>query len=326
MTKYLIINADDFGLSQSINQGIIEAYHAGTVSSTTLMCNMPGFQDAVTLAKKTTSLGVGLHFNLTYGKPLANQQKVSSLVNPKGVFSKDRSKWTEAHIITELEAQFKRFIASGLYPTHLDSHHHIHIDSELVYRALKDLSIRLQIPMRLHPLIIEDRQIFRSSDYLILDTYDTNDGVDRLIRYLDHLPDGITELMCHPGYVDDDVRAYSVWTDGRAKELHVFTNQRIVEKLSELDIQLVNFGFIPEPEKPECSEPFEQTLAEVIPQSIPQPIPQPIRKRKTKKKMVNRRKKRGIRVLNKVKVMKLKKKIILKKKKRYTKLNSKKVS
>ncbi|MCU6797523.1 carbohydrate deacetylase [Paenibacillus sp. WQ 127069] len=322
MTKYLIINADDFGLSQSINQGIIEAYHAGTVSSTTLMCNMPGFHDAVTLAKKTPSLGVGLHFNLTYGKPLANQQKVSSLVNPKGVFSKDRSKWTEAHIITELEVQFKRFIASGLYPTHLDSHHHIHIDSELVYRALKDLSIRLQIPMRLHPLIIEDRQIFRSSDYLILDTYDTDDGVDRLIGYLDHLPDGITELMCHPGYVDDDVRAYSVWTDGRAKELHVFTNQRIVEKLSELDIQLVNFGFIPEPEKPECSEPFEQTLVEVIPQPIPQSIP----KRKTKKKMVNRRKKRGIRVLNKVKVMKLKKKIILKKKKRYTKLSSKKVS
>ncbi|MEK3722976.1 hypothetical protein [Paenibacillus sp. FSL H8-0034] len=45
---------------------------------------------------------------------------------------------------------------------------------------------------------------------MILDTYDTDDGVDRLIGYLDHLPDGITELMCRPGYVDDDVRAYSV--------------------------------------------------------------------------------------------------------------------
>ncbi|SFL59804.1 hypothetical protein SAMN03159341_107299 [Paenibacillus sp. 1_12] len=314
LTKYLIVNADDFGLSQSINRAILEAFHAGTVSSTSLMCNMPGFQDAVILAKETPTLGVGLHFNLTYGTPLSEKQQVSSLINHKGVFSKDRSKWTKEHIIIELDAQFKKFIDSGLSPTHVDSHHHIHIDSELVYRALKNLSIREQIPMRLHPLIAEDRKTFRSSDYLILDTYDTDDGIDRLIRHLEQLPDGITELMCHPGYVDDDVRDHSVWTDGREREVNVFTSTRIVDKLSELDIQLVNFGFIPKLETPANTNPLHKVISQIK------------RKSKIKKKLLHRRKKRVLPKLHKAKVKKLQKKRILRKKQRLKGSDYKKVS
>jgi predicted glycoside hydrolase/deacetylase ChbG (UPF0249 family) len=306
LAKYLILNADDFGLSPSINRGILEAHLFGTVSSTTLMCNMPGFEDAVALAKNTPTLGVGLHFNLTYGKPLSNRLNVPSLINSNGYFSKNSRKWSAEHIFKELEAQFKRFLAADLYPTHLDSHHHIHIDSPLVYNAMKRLAIREQIPLRLNPQIQEQNSSFRCTNYLILDTYDAEDGITRLLGYLQTLPDGITELMCHPGYVDDVVRTYSIWTKGRELELNVFKDRRVVDKLFELDIQLVNFRFVPD------------TQASVSPNPEPEPIPILVQKhiRKTKKKKLLIRRKTNRSLTRLKESSKLKIKPLVKKKKR----------
>lgn len=84
--KQLIINADDFGLSPGVNQGIVEAYQAGGISNTTLMVNMPGFTDAVRLASLHPEMGVGLHFNLTYGRPVSDVRLVPSLVQRTAAF------------------------------------------------------------------------------------------------------------------------------------------------------------------------------------------------------------------------------------------------
>lgn len=72
MNRQVIINADDFGLSPAVNRGIIEAYRAGGITSTSMMVNMPGLADAVHAARSLPGLGVGLHFNLTYGRPLSD--------------------------------------------------------------------------------------------------------------------------------------------------------------------------------------------------------------------------------------------------------------
>ena len=77
----LVINADDFGLSAGVNRGILAAHAAGTVTSTSLLPNLPAFDDAVRSARATPTLGIGLHFNLTTGAPVSAPDQVPSLVD-----------------------------------------------------------------------------------------------------------------------------------------------------------------------------------------------------------------------------------------------------
>ena len=127
MFRRLIVNADDFGLARSVSTGIIDAYQAGQLSSTTLMVNMPGTEEAVDLAERHPGLGVGLHFNLTEGRPLTDAR---SLVDADGEFllrgelirRAARGRLRPDEITRELTAQLDRFVSLGLSPTHLDSH------------------------------------------------------------------------------------------------------------------------------------------------------------------------------------------------------------
>ncbi len=131
--KYLIINADDFGFNKEITDGIIDAHRAGTVTSTTMMVNMPAVEYAATLSKDYPNLSVGIHLNLTVGKPLSPLEKVSGLVDKNGNFRNyiemfrlaNRCKLPKEQIETELIAQIEKFLALGLIPSHSDSHHHI---------------------------------------------------------------------------------------------------------------------------------------------------------------------------------------------------------
>ena len=85
--KKLIVNADDFGLAESINRGIIKGYKDGFITSTSLMCSAPAFADAVKLARLTPGLGLGIHLTLVGGvKPVLPAAQVSSLVDEQGVF------------------------------------------------------------------------------------------------------------------------------------------------------------------------------------------------------------------------------------------------
>ena len=139
--RRLIVNADDFGLASSVSQGIIEAHQAGHVTSTTLMVNTPGTVEAVGLAEANQGLGVGLHFNLTEGRPLTD---VPSLVDAQGNFLLRGSllrrsalgRIDPAEVAGELEAQLDRFSDLGLKPTHLDSHEHVHMAPPL-FRAME---------------------------------------------------------------------------------------------------------------------------------------------------------------------------------------------
>src|SRR4029077_1252001 len=116
-------NADDFGRSSAINQGIIEAHQKGIVTSTSLMTNREGFQEAVQLAKANPRLGIGLHldldafFEVEHGVGRLLRYKDASL--PLGA------------IVKETEAQLQKALATGLPITHVDGHHHAHLRPEL---------------------------------------------------------------------------------------------------------------------------------------------------------------------------------------------------
>ncbi|CAH1211494.1 ChbG/HpnK family deacetylase [Paenibacillus sp. JJ-223] len=243
--RWLIINADDFGLSEGTNRGIEEAHRAGSLSSATLMVNMPGFPDAVNRANTLPELGVGLHFNLTYGKPISDPQHVPSLVKPDGTFNgiHTMSSWNECEIELELAAQWERFVTAGLKPTHLDSHHHLHLHDHAVHRAMSTFALRHQVPMRKSRLsAVSATPVPLTTDYILLDTYDKQDSLKRLIRAIAHLPKGSTEIMCHPGYVDDTTRKISNYTQGRELELNVFRSRSIHQALAKHGVRLIHFG------------------------------------------------------------------------------------
>jgi len=156
MKNALIINADDFGLSSGVNTAIVACYQAGSLSSTTLMANMPAAKDAITLAKEYPGLGVGLHFNLSSGKPLCPTEKVSSLVASNGEFQRRGvaekkaifGKFRSNEILAELEAQWGFLVNNDLAPTHIDSHQHIHV-FPVVFDVVARFCVENNIPLRI---------------------------------------------------------------------------------------------------------------------------------------------------------------------------------
>lgn len=153
--RLLIVNADDFGLSAAATDAILECHAAGSITSTTLMANTPDCERAAGLASAQSSLAVGMHFNLTWGAPLAPPREVRSLLGPNGKFlSRNRlarrlftGRVVSAHVDRELAAQWQRLTSLGLRPSHVDSHQHVH-GLPVVFDAVAAHCRCARVPMR----------------------------------------------------------------------------------------------------------------------------------------------------------------------------------
>lgn len=261
MNDYLIINADDFGLTPGVNRGILKAHRKGIVTSTSLMVNTPGFDEAVEFAQRTPSLGVGFHFNLTTGQPLTpTLEQIPSLVDDNGFFRSFHPgltpNWQQNEVQIELEYQWQRIQQTDLPITHIDSHHYIQRFPQ-VYKPLSTLAHKQGIPMR-HTFAIQpvsqpsvtgfhsDRSALpidhpKTTDYFIGDEYFHIDGMKRILRHLHQLQPGVTELNCHPGYVDHLLKHLSSWLQEREKELDRFTSKPLREEIKSRNIRLINY-------------------------------------------------------------------------------------
>lgn len=219
----IIVNADDFGLSHGVNHGVIDSHLYGIVNSATMMMNMPGTEHAIELAKKHPSLKVGIHLVLTCGKPLL--EDVLSLVDENGDFKKLSSlkDISLAELEREWTAQIDRFIASGLKPTHFDSHHHVHTMEELL-PVVQKLAYMYDLPVRTNGTK-KLEGVVAFADQCLLDFY--GDGVTQeyFEGLMERLEDGTTvEIMCHPAYLDNTLLNVSSYTHTRLKELEILTN------------------------------------------------------------------------------------------------------
>jgi chitin disaccharide deacetylase len=134
--RRLILNADDFGRSHSINQAVIRAHREGILTTASLMVNEPACDEAVKLAKENPKLGVGLHLTLLCGHAALPPEKIPSLVNPRGEFSNNPvsagfryffNRSLREPLRAEIHAQFARFHATGLPLDHVDGHLHLHL-------------------------------------------------------------------------------------------------------------------------------------------------------------------------------------------------------
>ncbi|HEY0977725.1 MAG TPA: ChbG/HpnK family deacetylase [Flavobacteriales bacterium] len=156
MPRRIIINADDLGLSPSVNTAIFDVFRAGNLTSATLMVNMPGTTDAVARLKDHPGLAIGLHFCITEGRALTGP---SSLTDATGLFRTRselarmalRGKVHAADVQREFSAQLDRLRSFGISPTHTDSHQHVHMMPAVLngmLPALKgtDLALRLVDP------------------------------------------------------------------------------------------------------------------------------------------------------------------------------------
>jgi len=239
LARLLIVNADDFGRSAGIDDGIVRAHREGIVTSATFMTNAPSTDHAAVLARATPTLDIGVHLVLTYARPLSNPARIRSLVRDDGSFWRPaellarRIDRTEA--LTEYRAQYVRARELvGREPTHVDTHHWIHDDPALSW-AVCELARETGSAARTHTP--EQRDEYRAKgvrtpDHFIREfQHPGHIEVANLLAILARLEDGVTELMCHPGAPDPELIATSAYARERPIELATLTDPQVRDAL-----------------------------------------------------------------------------------------------
>ena len=280
--KQLIVNADDLGLTTGVNRGILRAYQHGIVTSASLLVTGNAFEQAVALARQNPGLDVGLHLALVEERPVLGHEVLPTLVDETGQFPRTsgeflrraflgRIRWDEVE--REIAAQIARFQETGLRLSHLDSHQHLHmfppvfqIVSRLT-RGMNNFWIRNPVgPWQKPPGVRMGRWLQRLGLNLAcvyarvlhgapppqmsdgIYGFEVSGELTRcaLERLLRRIPDGLYELVCHPGEDDADTRTrYSHWGYRWAQELEAPTAPETRVVLNERGIALISFARAP---------------------------------------------------------------------------------
>jgi len=252
--RSLIINADDCNLTPGVTRGILRSHDHGILTSTTLLMNLPLSEKTVKELKKRSKLGLGVHLNVTLGKPLSSSSKVRSLLKAEGRFRRPTDYFQKMPSVNEVTREYeaqvelfqKRFHQK---PDHLDTHHHLH-DFPVFFTALSKVARKWKLPIRrsrVFQLAENETQIkgLKTTDFLFGNLearfiWEKNP----FLGIAENLPDGTSEIGCHPGYSDAELRSTSSLTDVREKELKLFSDPSLRAQLTALGIQLIRFSEI----------------------------------------------------------------------------------
>jgi hopanoid biosynthesis associated protein HpnK len=267
--RRLIVNADDFGRSHSINQAVIRAHRDGILTSASLMVNEPGLDEAVALAKQNPKLGIGLHLTLLCGHSALSPEKIPGLVNPRGEFFNNPvgagfryffNRRLREPLRAEIHAQFARFHATGLPLDHVDGHLHLHLHPT-IFRILMEDAEKLGIQrMRLtrdcfarSRRMAHGRWFYRVSHAAIYEwlsnrareplrrrgikhgqitfglLQDSRVDEGYILKLLPELPPGDSELYSHPSL------------DEFKHEFDALVSQRVKEQINQLGIELIRY-------------------------------------------------------------------------------------
>jgi hopanoid biosynthesis associated protein HpnK len=276
--KKLIVNADDLGLTPGVNRGVLRAFQDGIVTSASLLVTGSAFDDAVALARQNPELDVGLHMTLVEEQAVLGREVLPTLVDENGRLPRTsgeflrrallaRISWDEVE--REIAAQIARFQNTGLRLSHLDSHQHLHMFPPVfriarrLTRGMDNVWIRNPAgPWRKSPNVRMGRWVQRlglnltcvSAQALLgLRAPQMPDGMcgfevsgcltrSALEQILRKIPDGLYELICHPGEDDADTRRrYGHWGYRWAEELEALTAPETRVVLKEQGIALTSF-------------------------------------------------------------------------------------
>ena len=279
--KKLIVNADDFGLHEEINKGIIKGYQEGFITSTSLMCSAPAFENAVALAKENPGLGIGIHLTLVGSVPsVLPKEKISSLVNDKGLFPENYVAFAKmfytgqvkmVQLELELRAQIEKALATGLNITHVDSHQHTHVlpgMTGLVVKLCNEYKIKnIRIPQEgyffsggfagglgrkigraglsfcayLAAMQAKSAGLaYPESFFGMLAGGNLNETL--VGNIITALPDGVSEIMTHPGLNKQELDKHFTWDYHWEDELNAFLSAKNKTLLEQHKVALMNFG------------------------------------------------------------------------------------
>ena len=267
--RRLIVNADDFGRSSSINAAVIRAHRDGILTTASLMMNEPACDEAAALARENPRLGVGLHLTLLMGHAALPPSQIPGLVNDRGEFSNAPAatgaryffrRELREQLRAEIHAQFTRFRATGLKLDHVNGHLHMHLHP-VVFRILMEDAAELGIthlrwtrdPFWLNARLAFGRWFYRLGHALLFNLLSArarkpllarrikhtsvvfgllqNEFVDEdyLLKLLPQLPAGDAELYSHPSL--DEFR----------NELDALTSPRVKALIQSEGIQLIRY-------------------------------------------------------------------------------------
>jgi chitin disaccharide deacetylase len=229
--KYLIVNADDFGLSPGVNRGIIEAHEHGIVTSASLMVRWPAATEAAAYSREHAHLSLGLHVDL--GEWAYRDETWVPLyeVVPAGDIT------AVADEVSRQLATFRGLV--GKDPTHLDSHQHAHLE-EPVHSVVVEIARKLAIPLRHCSAKIRYCGQFYGQTAEGSPLPDAI-SVDGLINILAMLPPGVTELCSHPGYPPG---LDTMYCSERVVEVRTLCDPRVRAAVVAMGIELCSFGKI----------------------------------------------------------------------------------
>jgi predicted glycoside hydrolase/deacetylase ChbG (UPF0249 family) len=279
MVKKLIVNADDYGRSAGVSRGILHAHRQGIVTSTTVMVNQPNARAHLDEALACPELGIGLHLVFSSWRPVLPPETIPGLVDRDGRFFDQHTLWARAEAVwleslqAELSAQIGRFAAwTGHLPDHLDGHHFVYLYPPF-FQVYADLAAQFGLPVRVpfppeteferavstlpflegfpddlvRGMIATDSNLLKARglahpDHFVATFFGREAmTLEFLLHLIDTLPDGISELMCHPGYDDADL-ASSSYRAEREAELALLTHAAVHERVAALGIELVTFA------------------------------------------------------------------------------------
>jgi hopanoid biosynthesis associated protein HpnK len=281
LPRKLIVTADDFGLTRGVNAAVVFAHREGIVTAASLMANGQAFESAVALAKANPGLDVGLHLNLTEGRPASDPSDVPSLATSRGfrynhplslAIAIVQSRVRPADLEREIRSQCERVLNSGLRISHVDGHKHVQVIPvvlRLLGTVLPDYGVKagrrvVESKPGLRPLLFRNYrscvQVFEqylqakmvaaiwrkppfvSPDYFYGLTQTGFLDFDAFSNIVHNIKSGVSELMCHPGYVDADLDTIPTRLRAqRESELELLTSDEVRDLISRSGVKLINY-------------------------------------------------------------------------------------
>lgn len=288
--RKLIVTGDDLGATPGITRGILRAHQEGILTSCSVMTNLPGFQDSVKMTSSFPRIGIGVHLNLTFGSPVLPPAEVPALVREDGTFHPQPGLLfksllhfnsllgrpeASAQVEKEFTAQIERLRATGITPTHLDGHKHIHLLPMVfpaLLRVIRTTGIKkIRFPVEHRGLLRSlgmspprkdgmkkafflsllalgkkgnlKREGIKTPDWFFGISWSGDWSPEIFLQCLRKLPEGVTELMVHPAVVDQDLMRTSFWLkEQRGREMEILISPEVKRVVEQERIELIHYG------------------------------------------------------------------------------------
>lgn len=272
----LIVNADDFGLTEKVNEGILKCFSNGILRSTSLMANGQSFEHAIGIIRSNPKLDIGVHLTLVEEKPVLDAAKLPSLVGENGQFHKHATNFTKKYYSdkisfdearNELNAQFEKVLDHGVKVSHIDSHQHLHMlpkilditiglahrykvkfirfprekFSSYMFLDLKSLSRIMQMIAVNRFCSVARNRIPLKTDHFAGFYFGGKLSKQNLLTLINNLPMvGVCELMCHPG-MSEDLTNYTHWKYRQVEEMLALVDTEVATVIIKKNIEISSF-------------------------------------------------------------------------------------